>query len=203
MRMGDVGRALKRRWYLVNAAVVVAAFTMAGLMNVLPADYRTSASVVMVPPESTLGETGNPYLFLGGLDQLVDVVARSMNDGLARSSIEDFTPPGAAYTATADFTTSAPIILVTAEASTPQQATDLLEVVVEQVSKNLGDLQGDVGVPPRSVIGSQVVARNDPEALQKPRLRQIAVATIAILMLMLTLVAVLDSVLIRRRQDKG
>lgn len=202
MHLGEVGQALKRRWYLVVAALLVTVATVAGLMALVPADYETSASVVLVPPESTLGDTGNPYLFLGGLDQLVDVVARSMNDGLARSTIEDATPPGAAFTATADFTTSAPIILATAEASTPQQAADLLNVVVEQVARNLSQLQGDVGVPSKALIGSQVVARNDPEALQKPRLRKVAVAGIAVLMLSLLLIALLDSVLTRLRQDR-
>lgn len=203
MYVRDLGGVLRRRWQLVVAALLLTGCLGVAMAQVVTADYRTSASVVLVPPETTLGETGNPYLFLGGLDQSVDVVARTLNSGATRTLIADASPSGATYTAVADFTTSAPIILVTTEAKSPEEATELLAVVVEQVSNNLLVLQSDIGVVPPSRIGSQVVARNDPEALQKPRLRRIAVASIGVLMVLLVLVVAADSLLARRRRAKA
>lgn len=203
MNFHDLGDVLKRRWHVVLVALLVAACTAALLLRVVAADYSTSASLVLVPPETTLGDTGNPYLFLGGLDQTVDVLARSMNNADVRSAIEEVTPEGAGFTAVADFTTSAPIILVTTQAKTAGEANDLLEAVLDQVSRSLVQLQADLGVEPSSRIGSQVVVRADPEALQKPRIRQIALATIGVLMALLMLIAVGDSLLTRRRRTRG
>ena len=202
MFLRELARVLRRRWQFLIVALLLAAGVAFLMLRVVAADYRTSASVVLVPPETTLGDTGNPYLFLGGLDQTVDVLARSLNNGDARAAIEDATPIGGGYTADADFTTSAPIILVTTEATTADEASALLDVVLERVTRNLNELQSDVGVPPRSQIGSQVVARDEPEALQKPRLRQVGIITIASLLALLLLIAAVDSVLARRRRTE-
>lgn len=202
MYLRELGRLLRRRWPFVVVALLISGCLAAVLLRVVAADYRTSASVVLVPPETTLGDTGNPYLFLGGLDQTVDVLARSLNNGDARAAIESVTPVDAGYTADADFTTSAPIILVTAEAKRAEDATYLLNAVLARVTQNLVELQSDVGVPARSQIGSQVVARDEPEALQKPRLRQVALVTIASLVALILLIAAVDSLLARRPRTK-
>lgn len=199
MYVRDMMRSLLRRWYLVAMALVLSAGAAYGLAQAVRPTYKASASVVLVPPETTLGDTGNPYLFLGGLDQTVDVLARSMNSGATRNDIKREVPDGD-FAATADFTTSAPIIVAEAEDTSAAGADRLLDVVLARVSDNLAALQADLSVQSKAQISDQVVSRSaKPEVMQKARYRQVVMGALGVLLVLLLPVAVVDSLLQRRR----
>ncbi len=203
MYVREAFRSLLRRWYLVAIALALTAAAAWGLAQLVEPTYKATASVVLVPPETTLGDTGNPYLFLGGLDQTVDVLARSMNSGATRDSIAAADPSGD-FAAVADFTTSAPIILASAEDSSPAGADRLLDEVLARVSKNLAALQSDLAVQSKSQITAQVVSRTaEPEVMQKARYRQLVMGTCGVLVLLLFPIAVIDSLLQRRRLSRA
>ncbi len=199
MYVRDLLQTVRRRWYLVP--LVIAAAIGCGLLALdhVGPQYRGSASVVLVPPETTLQTTGNPYLFLGGLEQSVDVLSRTMGSQRVRESIKDDVPAGD-YTITSDVSTSAPIVLVETEASSADGAELLLSHVLLVAPTVLSQLQSDLDVPKNAKITTQVIARSTkPLAVQKTRYRLTFVAGGAGFTLGLLLVFLLDGLLLRRR----
>ena len=95
MYVRDLFLSLRRRWYLLPVVLMATvACAMVSADRVGPT-YRSSATVVLVPPETTLGETGNPYLFLGGLQQSVDVLSRTVGSEYVRRPSRAACPRGA------------------------------------------------------------------------------------------------------------
>lgn len=198
MHMRDTLDVLRRRWYLVLLAVLISIGLVSLLATRLEPAYRATASVVLVPPDSTVGEAGNPYLFLGGLSQSVDVLSRSVNSETTRNKVEDLAPSGH-YETVADATTSAPILVVTTEDSSGDGAMNLLAAVLAQVPTSLSELQDQVGVASNARITSQVVTASDePEVAQKARVRSLAMVGIAALGVGLLITGLVDGLLARR-----
>ena len=203
MYVRDLFLSLRRRWYLLPVVVLLAVGCAALAADRVAPTYRTSASVVLVPPETTLGETGNPYLFLGGLQQSVDVLSRTLGSEYVRESIMSSVSDGS-YDVSSDVTTSAPIVYTTSEAETPEAADRLLTVVLSQVPRVLSQLQQSVSVRPKSRITTQVIARSErPEKVQRGQYRAVVLAFGAAFTLGLLLVGLLDGLLVRRRGSRG
>lgn len=160
--------------------------------------YEAKASLVLVPPETTTGHSGNPYLFLGGLQQSVDVLTRALSADNIRESVAKTAPSGA-YDVTADVSTSAPIVLISAKAPTSDAAQALLTAVESQVPVTLRELQNSLSVRPGAQITSMVVTNDEaPKAIQKARYRTIVMVGVGTLGLGFLMIAVLDGLLQRR-----
>ncbi|QCW50794.2 hypothetical protein FE634_10910 [Nocardioides dongxiaopingii] len=200
MFVRDVFKALVRRWYLVPLVLAMTAGGVAAALSQVGPTYRSTASVVLVPPETTLGVTGNPYLFLGGLEQSVDVLSRTLSSQEVRAQVRDAAGTDRDYEVVGDVATSAPIVLATAEGGSAAEADRLLDAVLDAVPEVLAKLQDDLGVKPGAQIDTQVIARTDePEVVQKTRLRLAVLAAGAGGVLGLLVVLALDGVLLRRR----
>jgi uncharacterized protein involved in exopolysaccharide biosynthesis len=203
MFLREVVAALLRRWYLFPVVLVVAGASAAAALSQVGPVHRATASVVLVPPETTLAETGNPYLFLGGLEQSVDVLSRTVDSQRVREEVEE-AEPGGSYEVVADTSTSAPIVLITAEAGSAADADRLLDRVLEIVPRELAALQDDLGVAQRARITTQTVARTDrPETVQRTRYRLTVLAAGLGGVLGLMLVVTVDGLLLRRRRRRS
>ncbi len=202
MFVREVVAAMLRRWYLLPLVLVAAAACSGLALSQVAPVHRATASVVLVPPETTLGETGNPYLFLGGLEQSVDVLSRTVDSQRVREEIDDAVPAGS-YEIAGDTSTSAPIVLVTTEAGTAAEADRLLDEVLEVMPRELAVLQDDLGVDGRAQITTQTVARTDrPEAVQRTRYRFTVLAATGGVVLGLLVVLTVDGLLLRRRRRR-
>ncbi|MCW2530013.1 MAG: hypothetical protein JWM76_4873, partial [Pseudonocardiales bacterium] len=51
-----------RRWYLTFVGVLVTAALCAAAIVLVPAKYQASASLLLLPPKTAVGNGGNPYL---------------------------------------------------------------------------------------------------------------------------------------------
>lgn len=203
MYIRDLFSSLCRRWYLVPVVVLLAVGGALLTADRVAPTYRASASVVLVPPETTLADTGNPYLFLGGLQQSVDVLSRTLGSEYIRETIKA-QAPGGSYDVSSDVTTSAPIVLVTSEASSPEAADRLLSRVLGQVPHVLSRLQQSLSVRQKSQITTQVIARSqEPEKIQRGQYRAMVLAIGASLALGVLLVSLLDGLLLRRRGTRS
>lgn len=200
MYLTELAQSLKRRWYLLLAVTVLAVIATTFIVSRLPATYRANASIVLVPPETTLGDTGNPYLFLGGLEQSVDVLSRDLGSEQVREQMAQQGGSAASYTVTPDYTTSAPIVLVTTEASSAAAADAMLDAVVDQVPVSLARLQTALAVSGSAQITTQLIARSEkPETVMSGRYRAMVMVGGALMVADVLFVAMVDGLLRRRR----
>ena len=199
MEMRVVWRSLRRRWYLVLALAVLTLGATFLVAQRVGETYEATGTVLVFPPSQTEGPTGemseeNPYLSLGGVGQARDVVVRALTSKQVGDAFGEDYPVGTTYEIVPDYTNSAPIILFTVEAATPDVATEALSSLIDRVPVELEKLQigagparqpsGDVGgAHPRRVPGrhqegdDQGVAdddggaRRDGPAADRPRRR--------------------------------
>jgi len=203
MHLMNLGKALLRRWYLFVVVLALSAGATWAIASRLPDTYRASASIVLIPPDTTLGDTGNPYLFLGGLQQSVDVLTRDLGSEQIRSAMKKKAGSSATYEVSADFATSAPIVVVTTEASTATAAQGMLDAVVAQVPVSLAGLQTALSVTGNAQITTQLISQSEkPEAIMSSKYRALVVVAGGLAVLGILLVGMIDGLLLRRRQRK-
>lgn len=155
-------RALLRRWYAAAAALALALALTVAAADTVPVTTTARATVLLLPPTADLDGSGNPYLYLGGLNQATDVlVARLGSDAVAEPVQERH--PGAAILVARDGTTTGPMLLVTATSADPAEASAAVQDVLAVLPTELGSLQEALGVTDRSAITSSVLTGVDRE----------------------------------------
>lgn len=198
MYLRDLADSLLRRWYFVAAGVVLALGLSFVAASAVSPTYRAESSVVLVPPKITTGATGNPYLFLGGLQQSVDVLARAMSADAAHETVADTAGTGH-YDVVADVATSAPILLITANDTSSAGAQRLLDAAKAEVPIVFARLQSSLGVSARSQITTSVVTSDEkPKVINKTRYRTVALVASMSMLMVVVLVGFLDGVLLAR-----
>lgn len=202
MYMRDLWTTLARRWLLTLFCLAASGALVLVVATKVPPTYESTADVVLVPPKSAEDPTANRYLSLSGLRQAVDVLTRSLGSDRTVTQIRDRAPAGTFETA-ADFTTSAPIVIVTVEAPTADQAQRLLDAVIAQVPLSLNALQKSVQIETKDQITPQVVAEDEePQAVNKKQVRAVGAVLALALLASAMLVAAADSLLLRRRRAR-
>ncbi|MCL3817849.1 hypothetical protein [Aeromicrobium wangtongii] len=203
MYLRDLGDSLLRRWYLVVCALALTAGVCFAALGAVSPTYQTTSSLVLVPPKTTTGVSGNPYLFLGGLEQSVDVLARAVSADATREQIAKTATTGE-YEVGADLTTSAPILVLTTTDSTSAGAQKMLDAVVAEVPVVFERLQASLGVQKSSQITTLEVPTDDgPKAINKTRYRMAALASVIWLFLAFMLIGFLDGVLLTRAMRRS
>lgn len=202
MYLGDVLRSLRRRWYLVLVALLIAAAgTFAVSTRVVPSHVST-ASIVLVPPVDSEDPQLNRFLDLSNVATSVDVVVRSMSSSTVVADLQDQVP-GATYTIATDPATSAPVLLVTSTADDAGPAQEMLEAVLAQVPRSLADIQDEVGIAQSRQITSLVVAQDEePTVDNSTRVRVLGVAFVGLFGVLLLAIAAYDGIAGRRRSPK-
>ncbi|WP_028659478.1 hypothetical protein [Nocardioides insulae] len=198
MYLRDVWRSCLRRWWLLLLCLVVSGGLWYVAFGLVKPTYESEASVVLVPPVSTEDPSQNRYLGLGGLKQSADVLSRSIQSADVAEKIQDAVP-GAEYLVEADFTTSAPILVVTATADTPGGAAGMLSTVLKRLPGTLRHLQEEVDIAENRQITMVMVSQDSaPDTVETTRLRVLGMLAAGLLALSLLTVAAVDGLLLRR-----
>ena len=185
----------RRRW-AIGALLLLVAVTGA-TFKMLPTTYQSSATVVLLPPVTSGSAGQNPFLSLGGLNQAVDVLVRDVTSTDVRAPLERST--SASFELTPDFTSDAPLLLLTVEGD-EQAATRLQDDVLEVIPRQLTRIQSEVMTPERFRISTLTVTKDKaPTALVKPKLRALGLVIVAVAVLLLLSIAAADGVLRGRR----
>lgn len=202
MYLHDLQAGLRRRWW----AVVVGLLATAGLcymaLTYVPAEQEAKASVLLLPPRSTVGSEGNPYLVMGGLQPAADVLARALNDGQIHESLAP--PHGPAdFVVERDAASSGPVLVVDVTGTDPGATIAMLNDVLGAMPDLLDKLQLDVSAPTNSLITLATVA-SDAEAVPstKSQMRAVLVAAAGGLAVTVFGTYMLDGLLVRRRQQR-
>ncbi|KRD42980.1 hypothetical protein ASE38_01430 [Cellulomonas sp. Root930] len=203
MQLKDLSATLLRRWYLTLGGLLAVGAICIAVFELIPASFETEANVVLLPPESSVGEGGNPYLYLGGLDQATDVLTRALTSDASRTQVLE-TLGHADYDVLPDWATSGPILIVTGRGTTAEQAEEVRNTVLESVPSTLVVLQKALNVPDDSQITSMVLTSDDePTAVMKSRMRAVAAAGVASLVGVFMLIGLIDGLLTSRSRGRG
>jgi hypothetical protein len=196
-----LGRSLLARWYLTAAGLVVTIALCAGVATLVHPQYDAKSVVVLLPPP--VPTATNPYLNLGSLSGLPDVINQSL---AAPDTVELVKERGylGTYSVTSDLTTGGPLLRVTANAKTPKEAVDLANYITSLIPPTLVRLQNAIGVDSaKSYITSLVINPvGKAAAVRKTQIRAVLVAAAVGLMLTVLLVAAAERLSHRARHPR-
>lgn len=177
MNLAETFAGVVRRWYIFLVGLIATAGLAWGAYQYVPPTYEASGSILLMPSEATVGEDGNPYLFLGGMTEALDVLIRRSNAAeIQESLLKRF--DGASYTIQPDRMTSSPIVVVSVEAPSNEVALALLQAAMTTVDRNLDSMQNELSVVPRKRIHAKELVV-DPEATVNSKM-QIQLAIVAV-----------------------
>ena len=202
--LSELQGVVRRRWWAALIGLAVTAGLAMAVYQEVPLRHSVTADVLLLPPGPSGTPRGfNPYLSLDGLSAPVEVLASAMSDEQTRAEIKRLGGQ-ADYTVARDYATSAPIMLITAEANLTAEASKTLDLIIEQSRGRLASIQDAAKIPTASQISSSLVTRDVRGVpVRKPQVRALLVAVVVGLGLTLLLTALLDSLLIARSGRRG
>jgi len=196
--MPGLTRTLLRRWPYTLLLALVCGVVCFGVAKVVPPSYSATASVVIIPPPATTDPNGNRYLLLSGINPARDILMRSITSDQTKQAIVEGTD-GGEYTVEADFTTSAPLIMVTTEAPTAKGAATLLSRVLDRLPTTLDAMQDQLKVERGARLTVQELSRSaDVERVGKSQMRAVLAAGGLTAILGVLLIGVIDGLILRR-----
>lgn len=198
MSLSELLAGLRRRWYAAVAGLLLTIGFCVAALSLVAVQYEANSTVLLIPPTTTVGAGGNPYLALGGLQGAADVVARAMSGASVSNEV---TPPGgsASYTFQVDATSSAPMLVIQAQDSSAAGAIATLDGLLAKAPQVLNALQTQVGAPPKSFINVGPITKDKiPVVNRKNQTRAVVVAGVVGLAVMLFGTNLLDGYLVKR-----
>ncbi|WP_157370976.1 MULTISPECIES: hypothetical protein [Micrococcaceae] len=201
--MRDMISSLLRRWYVIAALLLLTVGLCLVVKQSFPSTYRAHASLVLMPPTSTVGPEGNPFLFLTGMGQILDILAVEV-------STADTAPPfgqlypGMSFVTEPDRGSSGSIIRVTVEGDDPSQVIPALEDVVALVPKTLTAMQDEQRVPTPSRVGLMTLVMDEtPTEDAKSKSLSVATAAAGGFALSILLTGFIDGRMLARDERRG
>ena len=198
MFFAELGQVLLRRWYLLLVGVLCAVAAGFVTFQAVPPAYTANAEVLLLPPDPTVPEDGNPYLSLSGLTPAGDVLARALSDPKTAEEIAAAGGRGQ-YTVALDGDSPAPLVVVEAEAETALDALKTRDLVLERLPAALRQIQTAANVPSDAYITASGVTRTDEPLKEiKPQIRALVMVVGGALVLTFLGTAATDAILGRR-----
>jgi hypothetical protein len=201
MDLAELLRATGRRWYvLVGGAVVIVALVLVTL-RVVPLTYDVKSSILLLPPATSVAETGgNPFLNLGGLDVVAGVLAESLSDS---ESVATIVPEGtdAEYTVQKHLSVSGSVLQVAVMDASPEKAFATLHAVEALAAARLSQLQQATGASAESEVQLMVITQNTIAEPNLSALLRSLILVVAAGLVLTLLFAVSVDALARRKQE--
>lgn len=199
MQLSDTMSSLLRRWYFVLGGLVLTGILGWTAYQTVPERYEAQGSILMMPADSVVGTDGNPYLYLSGMNDALDVLVRRTNSGAMSEQILTGST-GATYTADRDATTQSPILVFSVEAGSAPEALRLLEAAMTAAEWNLDTMQEELSISEeRRITARDLVVDEEATKNTKTPLQMSIIVVGAGLMGTLMATGLLDGLLVRRR----
>ncbi|MDI2033926.1 hypothetical protein PJL15_01027 [Paenarthrobacter nitroguajacolicus] len=202
MQLRTVLSSVMRRWYVVVAGILITGLLCMSVQMSAPEKYKAQASLVLMPSAQSIGDAGNPYLYLGGMGEALDILIRKITSQPVKERLlGNF--GSATYVAEPDRGTSGAILVITATADSPEETMSLLKAVMDETPRSLNEMQEalNVAVPARITTMSLLVDRQAaPEV--KARTQLVLIAGAGGVGLTLLLSVLLDGLLVTRARKK-
>jgi len=201
LNLADTLQGLWRRWYVVIPGLILTIAVAISAWQVIEPDYERVGTQLLLPGLASIPESGNPYLYLGGLSQAADVVVTAMSSERELDALlRDY--PGAEIVITRDPLTSGPQILTTVTARSNAEAGKILVDTMVRTTQVLGNLQNVSGITARNRIGIEAITVDNQSTLvQKTRLLGVVGATLGMLLITLLVAGLVEGLSARKRRD--
>ncbi|WP_417563749.1 hypothetical protein [Microbacterium sp.] len=201
MNFADTLRGLLRRWYIVVPGLILAVVMAFGAFTVVKPGYERTATQLLLPGEGTVpAGTTNPYLFLGGLTQAADIVARVMNSQQGIGAVAE-KYPGIEVTVVRDPVMAGPVISTTVTAQSDADAGAALDELIATTTRVLHDLQIEQKVKTVDQMSITTLTQDQKSTLQqKSRFMITAGVGLAIIVLTLIVASLVDGLARRARR---
>lgn len=202
MYLSEILAAIRRRRWIVLLGVLLTVGGSAYLFTVVPPQQVSKASVLLLPPKTVVTDSGNPFLALGGLQPVADVLARALNDGPTHTDLAPEGGPGD-FVVSRDTTSSGPMLIVEVTTDDADASTAMLDAVLTTMPDVLDQLQSSVDAQSDAFIRMTVVARDaTPTISYKPLVRALIVAVVGGLALTAAVTFAVDGLLVRRALER-
>ncbi|WP_285101170.1 hypothetical protein [Promicromonospora sp. MEB111] len=156
----DVIAALGRRWIVTVVGLLATAGLVYGASTIEPPVYTARALVLLVPSEQVVGEGGNPFLALGGLDLPARVVVAYYESDVAKERFSSGSAD-AEYVVAIEESTRGPVISVDVTDVSPAATLETLELLTSSIPVELERLQEEVDAPKNTVVSTLVLAKDE------------------------------------------
>lgn len=210
MELNAFWGSLLRRWYLVLGAVALSAVAIALSLGRSAPVYQAEGVVLVFPPTHTTvvnGERqtpGNPFLELGGLAPIRDLLIRTMTATTFQMEMAE-KHPNAGFQVASDFTTDGPLLVIQVTAPSNDEAISALDDITGSVPRLLEELQAGKNFPKRAPRVTSMEVTEDTVAAQDTsgQVRSAIMAGAGVFTVLLLGIGLTDGLLRRRREAHG
>lgn len=203
MIASDILRGLLRRWYIICLGLLLAGILAGLTWSAIPPKYERSAVQLLVPGVGTLPEgSTNPFLYLGGLTDAAEVMARSVGSENTLNEVAA-AHPGISVEVVRDTSTAGPFIHISVTSNDEVETAEALADLVRRTPLVLQALQEQEGVKPSEHI-TVIPVTVDQESNVTQRNRLLATVSVAVIGAIVTLLLTgfIDGVTRRRRTQR-
>jgi len=177
MSLSTIWRIVLRRWYVALAGLLITIGLAAGGAVLSPPTYEAHATILLLPPKSN--QQLNPYLNLGGMQEPSDVISRALSDTETSDAIAAAGGSGK-YSIARDTSTSGPIILITADATSGPQALRTAQLLIDRVGPEFDKLQAQQNVPASAYIKVLTLGKDQQAKVQRKSQLRAIIAAVAV-----------------------
>lgn len=201
MKLADVIGALRRRWYIVLVSILAATAAAYGAWAVVPAEYGRAASQLLLPGEATIPEDANPYLYVGGLYQVADILVRSIGPDDVAALTDGY--PGSGVAVTRD-TAAGAVMLISVTAESEAAAGDVLDRTLDLIDVKLAELQEEQRIPADERVDLVPLTHDSASVVgQKNRILMTGVAGVGVFALGIGATVLIDTMVRSRRRARS
>lgn len=171
---------LRRRWYVVLLGLLATGYLAYSVTAGVAPTYTRTESVVLIPGRNTMPPGGNPFQYLGGLNQARDLLVDSLSTTASTEAVLEAAGQMTVSTVTveANRLADAPIIVLTATAPSPAQAVDLGKALRQSLTGRLKALQDESGTPAGSRISTLVLSDESEAEAGNQSYRMLVIVTV-------------------------
>jgi hypothetical protein len=205
----DLTRLLLRRWYFAVPALALTAIASVWTMVGVPPNYVASAYVQLAPPISQPSAPGtqsldqrNPWIALGMYNLANAAILTVQQAGV----VESLKASGYSESFTATLNSSSPLVTFEVTGSSPKQAIDTTNELIQRFTTSVRDLQVDTyGVSTNDLVVARRIDSGTNIAESDGRVKRALVAVAGLgLLLTLAFTVGMDALLGRRaRRSAG
>lgn len=203
MNVVDTLRALVRRWYIVVPGIVVAGVLAAFVFAQGKTEYERSASMLLIPAETSIPKDANPFLYISGLGQTADVLVRAVGAPAVVDDIVD-EHPDVEVVVERDPTTASPLLVIKVTSTVDAEAALVLDTMIEDTHEILATLQDDESIRESNQV-TAIPLTVDPKGTASQKSRIIAAGGVGVVLVAVTILvaALVEAVAGRRRMARA
>lgn len=198
-------RMLWRRKLVVIPALLLGAFALYETYKYGPPVYRVAPIMVLIappaPPVNAPTTAGNPYVRFGDLGVVVNILAKEMSSQTEATTMASF---GATGKITVAPDAADPLLDITVEAPTAQEAERSATIAMAQTQGLLQALQQAQGVQPQYfILPVTVVTPTHPTTVFTSTLRRMVAVAVVVGIFVLALAAIAEGIARRRHGPRA